>query len=489
MYDFPILLPVKNRCSNNSDIVQKNMSDIKINVPEDARKIIRILNDAGHEAYVVGGCVRDSVLGREPADWDITTSASPAEVKGLFRRTVDTGIKHGTVTVLMKSEGVLIGYEVTTYRIDGIYDDGRHPRNVTFTSDLSKDLERRDFTINAMAYHPEKGLVDLFGGREDLSNRIIRCVGDAEKRFGEDALRMMRAIRFAAQLGADIEPDTYAAIKKLAPALEKVSAERIRVEAEKLLMSDNPEFFRLFYESGLTRVFLPEFDACMVTAQENPHHAYNVGEHMLHAVSAVNLERLAAEYSGEEYEKSKRILRLTMLLHDIGKPAKKTMDEEGIAHFKGHPELGAQMSEEILRRLRYDNDTVKMVSGLIAAHEMRYPAEKRNVRRIIGKVGEEYFPLLYYVNEADALAQSLYMREEKIQRLSDIRRLYKEVKNDNECMSLKELAVKGADLIAAGIRPGPGMGEILQKMLEDVIEEPSHNDREYLMSHLAEYKN
>jgi tRNA nucleotidyltransferase (CCA-adding enzyme) len=466
---------------------EQKMSNINIAVPEDARKIIRILNDAGHEAYVVGGCVRDSVLGRNPADWDITTSASPAKVKELFRRTVDTGIKHGTVTVLMKSEGVLNGYEVTTYRIDGIYDDGRHPRNVTFTSDLSKDLERRDFTINAMAYHPEEGLVDLFGGKEDLSANIIRCVGDAEKRFGEDALRMMRAIRFAAQLGAQIEPDTYTAIKKLAPTLEKVSAERIRVEVEKLLMSDNPEFFRLFYESGLTKVFMPEFDVCMVTTQENPHHAYNVGEHMLHAVSAVNLKRLAEECREDELERNKRILRLTMLLHDIGKPAKKTVDEAGIAHFKGHPELGTEMSEEILRRLRYDNDTIKMVTGLIAAHEMRYPAEKKNVRRIIGKVGEEFFPLLYYVNEADALAQSTYMREEKLQRLQDIRRLYEEIKKDNECLSLKDLAVKGSDLISAGICPGPGMGEILKKMLEDVIEEPSHNDREYLLSHLAEY--
>ena len=463
------------------------MNVVKINVPEDARKIISILNDAGHEAYVVGGCVRDSVLGRDPADWDITTSASPAQVKELFRRTVDTGIKHGTVTVLMKSDGALNGYEVTTYRIDGIYDDGRHPRNVTFTSDLSKDLERRDFTINAMAYHPEKGLVDLFGGREDLSDNIIRCVGDAEKRFGEDALRMMRAIRFAAQLGADIEPDTYAAIKKLAPTLEKVSAERIRVEMEKLLMSDNPDFFKLFYETGLTKVFLPEFDTAMVTTQENPHHAYNVGDHMLHAVSAVNLERLTGEYSGEEYEKNKRILRLTMLLHDIGKPATKTVDEDGIAHFKGHPELGTRMSGEILRRLRYDNDTVKMVTGLVAAHEIRYPAEKKSVRRVIGRVGEDYFPLLYYVNEADALAQSMFMREEKLQRLQDIRNLYKEIKRDNECMSLKSLAVKGADLIAAGVKPGPGLGEILQKMLEDVIEEPSHNDREYLMSNLSRY--
>ena len=465
------------------------MRDIKIAVPVNARKIIRILNDAGHEAYVVGGCVRDSVLGRSPADWDITTSASPVQVKELFRRTVDTGIKHGTVTVLMKSESGLNGYEVTTYRIDGIYDDGRHPRNVTFTSELSKDLERRDFTINAMAYHPKTGLVDLFGGKEDLKNNISRCVGEADKRFGEDALRMMRAIRFAAQLGADIEPDTYAAIKKLSRTLEKVSAERIRVEAEKLLMSDNPEFFRMFYETGLTKVFMPEFDSCMATTQENPHHAYNVGEHMLHAVSAVNLERLAREYEGEEFAKNKRILRLTMLLHDIGKPDKKTVDEEGIAHFKGHPELGMQMSEKILRRLRYDNDTIKMVTGLVAAHEIRYPAERKNVRRIIGKVGEEYFPLLYYVNEADALAQSMYMREEKLERLSEIRRLYREIKKDDECMSLRNLAVKGADLIATGIRPGPGLGEILQKMLDDVIEEPSHNDKDYLMSHLTDYEN
>ena len=248
----------------------------------------------------MGGCVRDSVLGRTPNDWDITTSAKPDDVKRLFTRTIDTGIKHGTVTVMMDHEA----FEVTTYRIDGVYDDGRHPREVTFTVSLAEDLRRRDFTINAMAYNEETWLVDLFDGMQDIQAGMIRCVGNAEERFTEDALRMLRAVRFSAQLGYEIAEDTKNAVRKLAPNLRKISAERIQAELVKLVVSDHPDYMRTAYETGITGQILPEFDLCMETVQNNPHHCYNVGEHILHAMLEVEPDK---------------VLRLGMLFHDIGK--------------------------------------------------------------------------------------------------------------------------------------------------------------------------
>ena len=273
-----------------------------LEIPKNAETILHILEKAGYEAYVVGGCVRDSILGRSPDDWDITTSAKPEQVKALFHRTVDTGLQHGTVTVLMEKEG----YEVTTYRVDGEYEDGRHPKEVTFTASLKEDLKRRDFTINAMAYNPSSGLVDLFGGLEDIERRIIRCVGNPLERFTEDALRIMRAVRFSAQLGFAIEEETRKALKVLAPNLKHVSAERIQVELVKLLMSPHPDYLRVAYEAGITAEFLPEFDACMTTSQNTPHHCYTVGEHILHSLCHVRADK---------------VLRITMLLHDIGKIA------------------------------------------------------------------------------------------------------------------------------------------------------------------------
>ena len=242
-----------------------------ISIPKHASDIIKTLSAHGYEAYVVGGCVRDSILGKEPADWDITTSALPEQVKALFPRTIDTGLKHGTVTIMMDK----VGYEVTTYRIDGTYEDHRRPNEVTFTSDLKEDLMRRDFTINAMAYNEEQGLVDLFGGIQDLTDRIIRCVGNPAERFDEDALRMLRAVRFAGQLNFKIEENTKAAIEAQHTFLKDVSAERIQTELMKLLVSGHPEMIRAAYETGLTSVFLPEFDRMMETPQNNPHHIYS----------------------------------------------------------------------------------------------------------------------------------------------------------------------------------------------------------------------
>ena len=433
-----------------------------IQIPEQANFILEKLQASGHEAYVVGGCVRDALLGREPHDWDITTSALPQEVKEIFDRTVDTGLKHGTVTVMMGREG----YEVTTYRVDGVYEDGRHPKEVTFTPNLREDLQRRDFTINAMAYCPSEGLVDLFGGREDLENGVIRAVGDPMQRFSEDALRIMRAVRFSAQLGYEIEPATLAAAKTLAPTLQKISSERLRDELEKILLSDRPDYLRKAYEAGITRQFLPEFDRCMETPQVNPHHCYTVGEHTLKGITLI---------------RSDKILRLTMLLHDIGKPSCRTTDDRGIDHFYGHQDESAEMALGILRRLKYDNDTIRKVTTLVRYHDLSVRLTAPKVRKAVVKIGEDLFPLFLEVKQADLLAQSDYMRDDKQDKLDQLRTIYAGIVARGDCLSLKDLAVKGADIIAAGVAPGKKVGSILSQMLDDVLDVPEHNDKDYLM--------
>ena len=450
----------------------------QITLPANAATILERLESAGHEAYVVGGCVRDSVLGRMPGDWDITTSALPREVKALFHRTVDTGLKHGTVTILMGREQ----YEVTTYRVDGEYEDGRHPKEVSFTRSLSEDLQRRDFTINAMAYNPKTGIVDLFGGLEDIRARVIRAVGDPVQRFTEDALRIMRAVRFSAQLDYAIADETRDAIRQMAPNLQKVSAERIRVELEKLLVSDHPERLRDAYALGVTAIFLPEFDRCMETQQHNPHHCYSVGDHILHSVCAVGTGGAACDYPGGAWDKAQlRILRLTMLLHDIAKPNCLTTDEKGIDHFHGHVEQSATLADSILRRLKYDNDTRKSVVQLVRYHDWKFGEDKRAVRRAIVRVGETLFPLLLEVKRADVAAQSTYRAVEKLLQISRWESLYREIVEEKDCLTLRDLAVSGQDLIAAGVQPGRQIGKLLSAMLEDVLEEPSHNNRTYLM--------
>lgn len=435
---------------------------IKIELPEKVSLIINRLQEHGFEAYAVGGCVRDSVLGRIPNDWDITTSARPEETKQLFDRTFDTGIEHGTITVMMDREG----FEVTTYRVDGKYEDSRHPKEVTFTRSLKEDLLRRDFTINAMAYNDTEGLVDIFGGIEDLQNKIIRCVGNAEARFGEDALRILRAVRFAAQLGFEIEEETQRGIVKLAPTLAKISAERIQVELVKMMVSPNPGLLRTAYELGITKIILPEFDAMMETAQENPHHKYTVGEHTIKSIEAVRADK---------------VLRLTMLLHDVGKPKMKAVGEDGVAHFKKHDIEGADMSKKILRRLKFDNETMNKVVKLVQFHDSRIPAEPKSVRKLMNKLGEELFPYYLEVREADILAQSEYKQEEKLQNLEGIRKCYQKILEKGECVTLKTLAVTGADLIADGMEPGKQMGAVLNQLLQMVIEEPELNTKETLL--------
>lgn len=436
-----------------------------IELPQQVNFIIRTIQAAGYDAYAVGGCVRDSLLGRQPNDWDITTSASPAQVKALFSHTIDTGIQHGTVTVMLERRG----YEVTTYRIDGEYQDCRHPKQVLFTDSLTEDLRRRDFTINAMAYNEEAGLVDVFEGVEDLKKGIIRCVGEPRERFGEDALRMLRAVRFSAQLGYVIEENTAEAICELAPTLSNISAERIQAELIKLLVSPHPDYLRTAYDTGVTKVFFPEFDRAMETPQNHPHHCYSVGEHTLHALLETPPDK---------------VLRLAVLLHDIAKPEVKTVDDSGVTHFHGHARRGEAVSREILHRLRMDNDTTDKVSRLVYYHDYGngIQPDARMIRRAVNKIGEALFPLLLSVKRADILAQSMFEREEKLARLAEWERLYREITDRGECVSLKTLAVSGSDLIAAGIAPGRQLGEILKALLELVLEDPSKNNREYLIA-------
>ena len=442
-------------------------TNMKLTIPSNAEKILHILEENGYEAYVVGGCVRDSILERNPNDWDITTSASPQQVKELFQRTVDTGLQHGTVTVLMDKEG----YEVTTYRVDGDYEDGRHPKQVMFTSSLEEDLKRRDFTINAMAYHPERGLVDLFHGMEDMEHKIVRCVGDPMERFHEDALRILRAVRFSAQLGFTIEEKTKAGIQALAPNLKCVSAERIQTELVKLLVSPHPDYLRVAYETGITREFLPEFDACMTTSQNTPHHCYTVGEHILHSLCHVRADK---------------VLRITMLLHDIGKPVVRKTDENGRDHFKMHGIAGEKMAAQILRRLKFDNDTIRKVTRLVKWHDDRPDGTTKAVRRAVNRIGEDLFPYYLEVQQADMLAQSDYRRAEKQERLDKVKEAYETIINEHQCVSLKTLAVTGKDLIEAGYKPGREIGETLNRLLEVVLADPQKNQKEILLGLLDE---
>lgn len=434
-----------------------------IEIPENVKFIIETLEKAGFEAYAVGGCVRDSLLGRIPNDWDITTSAKPLETKALFKRTFDTGIQHGTISVLLGKEI----YEVTTFRIDGEYEDSRHPKAVSFTRDLKEDLLRRDFTINAMAYNPRVGLVDLYGGVDDLKNKVIRCVGKAEDRFTEDALRIMRAVRFAAQLEFTIEKETENAIRELADTLSKISVERIQVELIKMLVSDHPEYIKKAWELGITKVILPEFDLMMETGQNNPNHCYSVGEHTLIVLKNVPNDK---------------VLRLAALLHDIGKPETKTTDEEGVDHFYKHPFVGEKISHKIFRRLKFDNDTENRVCRLVLYHDWTIGAVPKHIRRYINTIGESSFPDIFEINKADIIAQSDYRRNEKEALIETLKEAYNRVIENKECVSLKTLSVNGKDLIQAGIKPGPGIGDELDRMLMLVLDDPSKNNREYLLS-------
>ena len=440
-----------------------------IEIPEKAKRILKTLHDSGFEAYVVGGCVRDSILGRRPEDWDITTSAAPQQVKALFARTIDTGIAHGTVTVMDGKDA----FEVTTYRIDGDYEDCRHPKHVAFTSNLSEDLKRRDFTINAMAYSDESGLIDLFCGMEDLEHKVIRCVGEPRERFSEDALRMLRAVRFAAQLGFTLDEGAKAAIREMAEALDHISAERIQVELVKLLTSAHPHWFRLVYETGITSVILPEFDRIMVQRQNNPHHIYSTGEHTLAALRSIP---------------SDKVLRLTMLFHDMGKPEVFVTDENGKDHFKGHAAHSARIAEKVMRRLRFDNETSRQVCTLVKHHSLYPQLTGRDVRRSAYLIGPELFDSFLLVKRADCLAHHPDVIPAMLDYLRELERIWRDIQLHGDCLSVKGLAVTGNDLIGDGMRPGPELGRMLEHLLELVLAHPEKNEREMLLAESRRYR-
>lgn len=395
------------------------MSTFHMQIPAHVEQIIHTLNSNGYEAFAVGGCVRDTLLGRKPGDWDITTSARPQQVKALFRRTIDTGIQHGTVTILMGGTG----YEVTTYRIDGEYEDGRHPKQVEFTSNLLEDLRRRDFTINAMAYSHETGIVDAFDGMADLKARRIRCVGNAMERFTEDALRILRAIRFSAQLDFSIEAETFQAISVIAPNLSKVSKERIQMELTKLLTSEHPQKIREVYETGISTYVSLAF-----------------------ASLDWKNARVSAELPKEKYVRWAAFLR-------CGKS----------------PELAVR----VLRDLKLDNETISRVKTLVTWADVTPAADETEIRRMMSRMEPEVWDSLMELNGYG----------------TEIRNLVSEIRERKDCLTLKDLAVKGQDLIAAGVRPGKEMGMLLHKLLEHVLEVPQDNQKVLLLELLKQIEN
>lgn len=424
-----------------------------------AKKALELLHKRGHEAYIVGGSVRDMLMGAEVNDFDITTSAAPDEMKLAFsgHTVIETGIKHGTLTLLYEKEPI----EVTTYRIDGDYKDSRHPESVEFTKNLDKDLSRRDFTMNALVYNEKEGIIDLFGGQEDIKNKVIRAIGDPEARFREDALRILRGVRFASVLGFEIEEKTKAAMVKCAHLLHKVSAERINVEMSKLLLGKNVKKVLLDHYEIIGEI-LPEIKEMHGFNQNSKYHIYNVLEH-----TAVALENISPVLH----------LRLTMLLHDTGKIKTYTQDVGGNGHFYGHNKVSAEIAENFLQKYRYDNVTKEKVIALVKIHDAPIEPEKVFIKKRMNRLGKELFFDLLKVKRADNLAQNPeYLWTEK---LDEIERLAKEIAEEN-CFTLQSLNITGNDLIALGF-VGKEIGDALKELLNEVIEEKIPNEREMLL--------
>jgi len=435
--------------------------ETNITLPNQALQVMETLSSHGFEAYAVGGVVRDALLGRDCSDADITTNALPDQVKSCFSRTVDTGIAHGTVTVLDFDAPV----EVTTYRTETAYSDHRRPDGVQFATSLEQDLTRRDFTINALAYSPKDGLIDLHGGKEDLRKRIIRAVGDPRKRFCEDALRMLRAVRFAARLGFTIAPATLQAMDENAPLISHVSAERIFAELDGLLLSEHPE--HLCDSMPLLREILPELAICFQTPQNSKHHIHNVAKHILYATATIPPER---------------VLRWTMLLHDLGKPNARTTDDSGRDHFYGHDEMGVKIAQQILTRLKAPNALIHEVCGLIRLHDIRIFPDRVCIKRIL-HILEKFstFENLLAVQRADALAQAPALAKGKLEILDASYAVYQSILQSGEPYLTRHLAVNGNHLLAAGVLPEQ-IGRILDTLLERVTEHPEENEKEHLLT-------
>ena len=427
-------------------------------IPRGVSTVADVLERNGFEAWLVGGCVRDHLLGRQPKDYDITTSASVERTIAAFEgfRVIETGVKHGTVTVISDDMPV----EVTTFRVDGGYSDGRHPDSVTFTSDIREDLSRRDFTINAIAYSPVRGYTDLFGGGSDLEARIIRCVGDPEKRFREDALRILRALRFASVLGFEIEPGTSRAIHECRGLLSMIALERVTQELFGILCGDNAADVMRKYPDVIERI-LPPCGAMVGFEQHNPRHAYDVWEHTLRVVQACPKERG---------------LRLAALLHDIGKPGCFSLGEDGTGHFYGHAARGAEIAGEIFSdRLRTDKRTSERVISLVAIHDEPLPPDRKIIRRRLSKYGEELLRQLIVFRKADLIGQSPRVPEQTLKELDDADRILDDLVGENACVTLRSLSIKGGDLMAMGIPNGRVIGDILSHLLAEVCDEELEN--------------
>lgn len=444
------------------------MQNKNIILPEYATYVIEKLEQYGFEAYVVGGCVRDSLLGITPKDWDVCTNATPQEVLRVFRKNpvIKTGLKHGTVTVMVNHEPV----EVTTFRIDGEYTDNRHPDSVVFVSRVEEDLARRDFTINAMAYNPTRGLVDAFGGQEDLANGRIRCVGEPDERFNEDGLRIMRALRFASRFDFGIESETAFSIRRNRHLLENVSVERIYKELKGILTGKGALSMLLAFPDVMA-VIMPELAPTFGFEQNTPYHKYDVWTHTAHAVQAAPAQE---------------VLRLAMLLHDIGKPASFSLGEDGIAHFYGHPELSAEMTHNILTRLKSDNATLNRVVTLVREHDNDFPASRAGMRRFIGRLGEEVVQQLFDIKRADWAAQSDYKLQEKKTTLCKAALLIDELMDEEHAFTIKDLHINGRDLMAMGVPAGPDVGRILKTLLDEVQEDRLPNAPEPLAARARE---
>ncbi|MCL1854098.1 MAG: CCA tRNA nucleotidyltransferase [Clostridia bacterium] len=436
---------------------------MSIRLPGEVEYIIDTLETNGYDAYAVGGCVRDGLLGKEPKDWDICTPAPPAKTLNIFgaHHIIETGLKHGTVTLMIRHQP----FEITTYRVDGPYSDCRRPDRITFVSCLREDLSRRDFTINAMAYHPSRGTVDFFGGMRDLKAGVIRCVGDAGVRFGEDALRIMRALRLAAELGFTIDSATSAAMLDRKNLLGTISAERIAGELNRLIVGDGAGGLLLKHMPVLTAI-IPELEPAIGFEQHNPHHCYDVMTHIL-----VSVDNAAKDVS----------IRLAMLLHDIAKPECYT-EEDGIGRFHGHPRVGSERVKEILTRLKYDRDTTETVTQLVLYHDAEILPDRRNIKGWLNRIGEARVRKLIHVKRADAMAQEIRCRHGKLRTLDEIGKILDDVILRGQCFALKDLEVCGRDLLAMGVPEGAEIGAVLRRLLELVIGEQIENERVALLA-------
>ncbi|EQB4339798.1 CCA tRNA nucleotidyltransferase [Clostridium botulinum] len=440
--------------------------NIKIQIPKGVEYIINILQENGYEACIVGGAVRDSLLERKVNDWDITTSANPQEVVNIFEnlgyKIIPTGLKHGTVTILINS----IGYEVTTFRIDGEYEDNRRPKEVKFTSNLKEDLKRRDLTINAMAYNDKIGLVDYFHGLEDLNNKIIRCVGNSKDRFNEDSLRMLRCIRFASQLNFHMEESTKFNIRELSKNIANVSMERTRDELCKILVSSQPVYgIRNIVELNLMDYIIPELKACVGFEQHNRHHDKDVYGHILSVVENVP---------------NKLELRLAALLHDIGKPRCFSIGDNGQGHFYGHQKISADMTKDILKRLKFDNKTIYKVDKLVYNHMTRYNKLRTpNIKKFINKVGIDNLDDLFELQVADIKGSA--KEYHSFDNVLNLKIKCEKILSEKQPLTIKDLDINGYDLMKLGINQGREIGIMLNKLLDIILENPNLNNKEDLI--------